>query len=110
MNEEDVKKLLLKSKIETSKDFTDELMNRIDLETQPSVEKTLGISFKKILILCGCLLLIIGFLTFQLVGPKISLALFQGKNMATPLMILVFGTVLYSLNNFIRTMELSLKY
>ncbi|MEM6541437.1 MAG: hypothetical protein AAF634_09755, partial [Bacteroidota bacterium] len=108
MNEEHLKKVLQKSKIETSKDFTDNLMRRIDLESQNAIQNSIGISFKRLLILCGCLIVIIGLLTFRLVGTKMGQIPTEGKNIIAPSLVLVFGIVLYSLNNFIRTIELSL--
>ena len=109
MNEEDIKQLLQKSKTETSPEFTDDVMQRIHLESRQSIQKEIGISFKGLLLLCFFLVILIGILAMQLnsimsvaLGPNVA-------NMVIPVVILVFGCMLYGVNNLIRIMELSLK-
>ena len=107
MKEEDIKQLIQKSKVETSEDFINHLMQRIDEETQPSVQTLIGISFRRLLAICVGLMVLISFLGYFLMGGLITDTGFEMKGLATPLLVIVFGVMLFVLNNFIRTMEAS---
>ena len=109
MKEDDLKYLIKKSKVGTSDDFTDTLMNRIEMESRPSIQQTIGVSFKRLLMLCVVLIVVIGILAIQIFGRLLIGTNSDGKGALVPFLVVLFGVMLFAFNNFIHTMELSLK-
>ncbi len=105
MKEDDFKKILEKSKLETSDSFVDSLMYQIELEPQYSQQLSKRISFKPILILCGILAMIISVVSYYFIN-NLTKSHIDIKSIAIPAFITLFGTLLFVLNNFIKTLEL----
>ena len=100
MKEEQIRKILSKSKVETSDDFVDKVMLKVDEERQLKLESK-RVSFRPVLISSALLILVVTFVLYQLL---ISSG-FPGAILSThqmPIFLLITFALLYYLNYAIR--------
>ncbi|MBG6129562.1 hypothetical protein IWQ47_001135 [Aquimarina sp. EL_43] len=104
MKEEELKKIMSKSTIETSDDFINTLMNTIEVD-QKNKETSFWWSFKPILITCSILILTITFILFKFLNySNISLSVLT-KIPKTPVFVVVTLVLLFYINSIIRLNE-----
>ncbi|WP_109301059.1 hypothetical protein [Aquimarina sp. AU474] len=102
MKDDQLKKIIQKSTIETSDDFLNNLMHTI--ENQKNVKKSsLWWSFKSVLIACTLLVTGITFLTFIYLGNTTGSISFEIPK--TPIFIIITTLLLLAVNHVIRVNE-----
>jgi len=104
MNEQQLKELLQQSKIETSPDFTDNLMNQIELT--PKTKKSNLWSFPLVLSVISLVAFVISYLLYT--SPS---AFFQAKaaTFKTPVLLIVSVSFLLVINYVIKMNEIQKK-
>ena len=101
MKEEDIKKILSKSEIETSDDFINKLMNRIEVEKEHKKIPFLSV-FKPVLAVCA----ILGFIVILMLTKLLDIEFnFLNVPSKTPILIVATFVFLYFINNMIRMNE-----
>ena len=101
MKEEHIKKLIGKSKVETSDEFLNTLMHKVSVESAVRNKTKLSFPVKTLLSVCSLLIIIISFLGYSFLNSS----RIEVGSSTTPLFIMAFGILLYVLNNFIRSFE-----
>jgi glucan phosphoethanolaminetransferase (alkaline phosphatase superfamily) len=96
MKEEQLKKILQKSTLETSDDFTEMLLQKVaTLEEEPS---TKVISPQKIFLICLCGLLVLSFVAYTYFAPFISELSGSIKITKTPIFAVFLGMCLLGIS------------
>lgn len=104
MTEEELKKIIGKSKIETSDDFVDKLMHTIEVH-QEAKKISFWWSFRPVLIACTILALTVAFILFKFLSSDSDfLSSFAGIP-KTPIFIIVALIFLYYINTIIKLNE-----
>ncbi|WP_298540087.1 hypothetical protein [uncultured Aquimarina sp.] len=102
MKEEELKRIISKSTVETSDDFINNLMNAIEVQEQTKKVKVWW-SFRTILILCSILILLIVGLLHQVIGTDNGLLNSSSIDIPkTPVFLIITFALLYYLNTVIR--------
>lgn len=104
MKEEELKKIIQKSTLETSDDFINKLMHTIDAKEEER-KVFLWNSFRPVLITSSILLVVITFIFYKLLQVQSSFLEILSSIPKTPLFVLVTMFLLYILNWSIRTYE-----
>ncbi len=101
MKEEHIKKIIKKSRIETSEVFVDELMNAIEKSQETKKIKSWW-SFKVVLTVCAVLVLFLTFFLFKLLHHDSGFltSLIGGHKM--PIFIVVTLILLYNINSILK--------
>ena len=101
MKEEQIKKIIKKSTIETSDDFVDGLMAAIAKDKE--AKNTYVLSFSKpVLITCIVLVVCLTFLLFKVLGLDFGVLSALTGSKRTPVFVAVIFILLYSLNTLIK--------
>ncbi|MDH7444379.1 hypothetical protein [Aquimarina sp. 2201CG14-23] len=104
MKEEELKKIMGKSAIETSDDFINKLMDTI--EKDQKVEKiSFWWSFKPVLIVCSSLVLTITFFLYKFLSTDSSFLNLLGEVNKTPIFVMITLVFLYFINQVIKLNE-----
>lgn len=101
MKEEQLKKIIKKSTIETSDDFINDLMVSIK-KSQEVEEKYFWWSFKPVLIACAILVLTLTFFLFKLLSADTSFLNPIVSVHKTPIFIVITLIFLYYINSIIK--------
>lgn len=96
MRNPETEKLIKKSKIETSTDFTDNLISRI--EEEKALKNKLAGSYKWILAGLIIFSMIISFIFLKITGESFRLFPFNLKVSRTPLFVIITLIFLYAIN------------
>ncbi|MEO1031150.1 MAG: hypothetical protein AAFX55_07080 [Bacteroidota bacterium] len=102
MKEEQLKKIIQKSTIETSDQFINNLMSSIDLNQER--KKTLKGLFKRALIAISIVSIAMSYVLYQYLGDENSLSILPNIP-KTPLFVIFMVVILFYINTFIRTNE-----
>ena len=108
MKEEEIKKLVSKSKVETSYAFLNTLMQKVEAEALRAEQKKSAFPLGLLIAVCSILIVVITFISFMLLNETFESNNLKISNLSTPVFVVSFGVLLYVLNNFIRTCEVSL--
>ncbi len=103
MKEEQLKKIIEKSTIETSDDFINNLMSSVEMNQER--KKSLKRLFKTVLIVISILSIAISFILFQYTGDKNSPINVLTHIPKTPLFVVFMIAILGYINAFIRLNE-----
>ncbi|WP_299217279.1 hypothetical protein [uncultured Aquimarina sp.] len=102
MKEENLKKLISKSTVETSNDFINNLMNAIEAQKETK-KMSFRFSFKMVLLVCSTLTLILSGLLFNILGKESRLFDSLTEDIPkTPVFLVITLTLLYYINSIIR--------
>lgn len=104
MKEEELKKIIRKSKIETSDDFINQLMNTIEIDKEVS-KASYWWSFRSIIIGCTILVLAITFILFKFLNSDNILLNNFTDIPKTPIFIMVILIILFYINTIIKLNE-----
>ncbi len=104
MKEEELKKIMSKSTIETSDDFVNTLMNTIEVDQEIKSTSFLW-SFKPILITCSVLILTITFILFKFLNHSNILLNVLTKIPKIPVFVVVTLLLLFYINSIIKLNE-----
>ncbi len=102
MKEEDIKKIISKSTVETSDDFINNLMNTV-VAQKKAKQKTFWWSFPVILVICSILTLLIIGMFNHILHNKLTFSNGLVNNIPrTPFLLIITATILFYINNIIR--------
>lgn len=104
MKEEELKKIISKSTIETSDNFIDEIISRVEENTKCK-EAYHFWSFRYVLYTCLVLVFVITFFLFRILNDTNGSLRFIADVVKTPIFLLVTITCLYYINNIIKLNE-----
>ena len=108
MKEEHLKRLLAKAKIETSDEFLNTLMHRVNSEFITSSTTKILFSVKRLLVVCSLLIAIVSLITYIALKGNYHFFNVNIESSTTPIIVIVFGILLFVLNNLIRSFEVLL--
>lgn len=103
MKEEELKKIMQKSTLETSDDFINQLMHIIDAKEERKVSH--WNSFRSVLIASSVLLVVITFIFYKLLQVQSSFLEIFSSIPKIPLFVMVTLSLLYFINSSIRLYE-----
>ncbi len=104
MKEEELKKIIQKSTLETSDEFINKLMHTIDVKEEKR-KMSLWNSFRPVLITSSVLMVMITFIFYKLLQVESRFLEVLSSVPKTPLFVLVTLFLLYVINWSIRTYE-----
>ncbi len=99
MKEEQLKKIIQKSAIETSDDFLNNLMHSIEAK-QKMRQPSFWWSFKTVLMICMLLVMVISFLLFKDVTFGVATNIPK-----TPVFVIITAALLFGINHIMRLNE-----